>query len=546
MAASRARRRFRELFAVGLAVVLPLLVTYLLLRFLFEGLDDLLHPIIQGILGRRIPGLGFLAAFVIIFLAGALTTNIVGRKLVAMTESLLLRIPLVKNIYAASKQLFDALTLPGKGAFRQVVMLEYPRPGLYALGFITASGAEGFQDLVGEKTVNVFIPTAPNPDVRLLSRRPRKVGHSRSHLCGGGIEIDCVRRADCPRRAATSSRDLRSGPSWTRTEGPLSPGHAPSARSPGRHVPPGDRGGAESCPPGDSSGSSVDSSRPASPCCSRRITGVTPPPSSSCSCSSRWARAASTSSSACLPPHHIDHLPEEVLDQPLLIEGIVASPSDPLAGGRERESRAKAGGFDCSRPADSVAGRPGDRRHGTGASDPAPPRPPSCLRGSHSRAVQASAAARLPQPRRVRLPAVPENHGGERSRDGRATQRPSSGAERAREACSLPGPIAPGADDSRREPTASAGSGLPAGRHHPRRALRHPPPHHRGVPRLRHLPYYCHLRPQREPPRRSAVLPFEGGPGPAAPERLLSMGLITFYAALAGGSPSVVQGGGHG
>ncbi len=163
MAASRVRRRFRELFAVGLAVVLPLLVTYLLLRFLFESLDGFLDPIIQGLLGRRIPGLGFLATVAIIFLIGTLTTNIVGRKLVAMTEGLLLRIPLVKNIYGASKQLFDALTLPGKGAFREVVMLEYPRQGLYALGFITATQAEGFQDLVGEKTVNVFIPTAPNP-----------------------------------------------------------------------------------------------------------------------------------------------------------------------------------------------------------------------------------------------------------------------------------------------------------------------------------------------------------------------------------------------
>jgi uncharacterized membrane protein len=163
MAASGVRRRLRELFVVGLAVVLPLLVTYLLLRFLFEALDGLLDPMIQGILGRRIPGLGFLATVAIIFLIGTLTTNIVGRKLVAMTEGLLLRIPLVKNVYGASKQLFDAITLPGRGAFRQVVMLEYPRSGLYALGFITATQARGFQDLVGEQTVNVFIPTAPNP-----------------------------------------------------------------------------------------------------------------------------------------------------------------------------------------------------------------------------------------------------------------------------------------------------------------------------------------------------------------------------------------------
>ena len=163
MVASGVKRRLRELFLVGLAVVLPLLVTYLLLRFLFETLDRLLDPIIQATLGRRVPGLGVLATLVIILVVGILTTNIVGRKLVAMTEGLLLRIPLVKNVYSASKQLFDAVTLPGKKAFRQVVILEYPRQGVYALGFITATQAKGFQDLVGEPTVNVFIPTAPNP-----------------------------------------------------------------------------------------------------------------------------------------------------------------------------------------------------------------------------------------------------------------------------------------------------------------------------------------------------------------------------------------------
>jgi uncharacterized membrane protein len=163
MAGFGLKRRLRERFLVGLAVVLPLLVTFLLLRFLFEAFDGLLDPLIRATLGRSIPGLGLLATAAIILLIGVLTTNIVGRKLVAMTERLLLRIPLVKNVYSASKQLFDAFTVPGKEAFRQVVILEYPRAGVYALGFITATQARGFQDLVGEQTVNVFIPTAPNP-----------------------------------------------------------------------------------------------------------------------------------------------------------------------------------------------------------------------------------------------------------------------------------------------------------------------------------------------------------------------------------------------
>ena len=80
MATSGVKRRLRELFLVGLAVVLPLIVTYILLRFLFETLDQLLDPIIQGTLGRRGPGLGLLATLAIILLVGVLTTNIVGRK----------------------------------------------------------------------------------------------------------------------------------------------------------------------------------------------------------------------------------------------------------------------------------------------------------------------------------------------------------------------------------------------------------------------------------------------------------------------------------
>jgi uncharacterized membrane protein len=163
MAGFGLKRWLRERFLVGLAVVLPLLVTFLLLRFLFDAFDGLLDPLIRATLGRSIPGLGLLATGAIILLIGVLTTNIIGRRVVAMTEGLLLQIPLVKNVYSASKQLFDAVTVPGKEAFRQVVILEYPRAGVYALGFITATQAAGFQDLVGERTVNVFIPTAPNP-----------------------------------------------------------------------------------------------------------------------------------------------------------------------------------------------------------------------------------------------------------------------------------------------------------------------------------------------------------------------------------------------
>lgn len=163
MASSRLWRRIGETFLAGIAVVLPIWITYLIVvDFLLSGVDGLLAPIFVGIFGVRIYGLGVLTTLLLILMVGALTRNMVGRRLVSLGERILLKIPIVKNVYAASKQFLDAFTVPGKSAFRQVVLVQYPREGVYAIGFVASVAVPGWNG-DGEPTVNVFMPTAPNP-----------------------------------------------------------------------------------------------------------------------------------------------------------------------------------------------------------------------------------------------------------------------------------------------------------------------------------------------------------------------------------------------
>ncbi len=197
MASSRLWRRVGETFLAGIAVVLPIWITYLIVvEFLLSGVDGLLAPVFAAIFGVRIWGLGLLATLLLVLMVGALTRNMVGRRLVGLGERILLKIPIVKNVYAASKQFLDAFTVPGKSAFRQVVLVQYPREGVYAIGFVASAASPGWNG-DGEPTVNVFMPTAPNPTsgyVILVAQRelvplPITVEEGLKLVVSGGIIV---------------------------------------------------------------------------------------------------------------------------------------------------------------------------------------------------------------------------------------------------------------------------------------------------------------------------------------------------------------------
>jgi uncharacterized membrane protein len=150
-------------FLSGVLVVVPLILTYLVLRFLFETVDGILSPLIFKLLGYSIPGLGIIATVLIILLMGIVTRNLVGAKLYGYGDKMLTKTPLIRIIYSAAKQLIEAVSVPNIKTFKEVVMIEYPRQGLYAVGFATAKikfqgGKDGDKKLVG-----VFIPSTPTP-----------------------------------------------------------------------------------------------------------------------------------------------------------------------------------------------------------------------------------------------------------------------------------------------------------------------------------------------------------------------------------------------
>ena len=155
----RLRRKFRADFLAGFLIVVPLGATVLILVWMFSSIDDVLQPIIRSVVGRTIPGVGFGITIALIFVVGVIASNVGGRKLVHYGESLLARVPLVRQLYTGIKQILVSFATPSESGFLRVVLVEFPKKGMRAIGFVTNES----YDKSGEKLLTVFIPTSPNP-----------------------------------------------------------------------------------------------------------------------------------------------------------------------------------------------------------------------------------------------------------------------------------------------------------------------------------------------------------------------------------------------
>ena len=148
----------RGTFLAGLVVVVPILITAFALFWLFRLLDGFFGPLIQQITGREIPGLGILTEIVIIFLVGVVATNVLGSRLLNFFQNLLMRIPVVKNIYPTIRQIVEAFHPSSGSSFKKVVLVEYPRSGIFTFGFLTCEvtmkGASNSQPFY-----SVYLPT---------------------------------------------------------------------------------------------------------------------------------------------------------------------------------------------------------------------------------------------------------------------------------------------------------------------------------------------------------------------------------------------------
>jgi uncharacterized membrane protein len=149
---------FRVRFLSGFFVTVPAIATAWLLWVFWSKIDDFFSPGYERLFGRRVPGLGFLTAIALILLVGTIATNVVGRRLVALAEKLLLRIPVFRSIYPSVKQLLEAFSPEKRSSFKEVVLAEHPRKGEYVFGFLTGEvlveAPEGVREMV-----SVFVPT---------------------------------------------------------------------------------------------------------------------------------------------------------------------------------------------------------------------------------------------------------------------------------------------------------------------------------------------------------------------------------------------------
>ncbi|KUO77615.1 MAG: hypothetical protein APF77_19880 [Clostridia bacterium BRH_c25] len=161
-------KKIRQLFVRGLFSLLPTVTTIYIVYFLFTLLDNFLGTYIEILLGRPLPGIGVFASIVLIFITGFLVSNVLGEKLFHLGERLLQKIPILPKVYFGIKQIIDAFSLQGSQMFSQVVLLEYPRKGTYAVGFVTGECRGEVQTKTAARLINVFIPTTPNPTSGML------------------------------------------------------------------------------------------------------------------------------------------------------------------------------------------------------------------------------------------------------------------------------------------------------------------------------------------------------------------------------------------
>ncbi len=175
------KKKMKRIFLTGVAVLIPVGLTVYILVFIIDMMDSLLRIIPTGLLSEnvilhRIPGLGAMVTVILIFVCGLLTTSYFGKRLVNFGEGIVGRIPFVRSIYQAIKRIADSLLMDRTQSFKKVVIIEYPRRGVYSIGFITGTPNGEIQKCIGAESpcVGVYIPCALTPTTGVYVMVPRE------------------------------------------------------------------------------------------------------------------------------------------------------------------------------------------------------------------------------------------------------------------------------------------------------------------------------------------------------------------------------------
>ncbi|MEM1086480.1 MAG: DUF502 domain-containing protein [Pseudomonadota bacterium] len=159
----------RGRFFAGMVIAAPLAATYYILQFLITFIDDRVKPLLPPLLkpetytNYAIPGFGVVVLVIALTILGAITANLVGRSLLAATDRILSRIPIVRNVYAALRQLTDVLANNQQASFDRCVMVEYPKKGSWCVGFVSSHAKGEIGARLSTDMLGIFVPTTPNP-----------------------------------------------------------------------------------------------------------------------------------------------------------------------------------------------------------------------------------------------------------------------------------------------------------------------------------------------------------------------------------------------
>jgi uncharacterized membrane protein len=167
MSESKRTWSLRRYLVAGVLVWLPILATLWVITFIVSLMDSIVLwlPVAyrpEGLVGFRIPGIGIVVALVVLLTTGLIVSNLIGKRLVQYWDGVIRRIPLVRSIHGGVKSFAESV-FSTSNSFRKVVMIQYPRAGVWSVGFITSDGVTEIHDRTGVPHSCVYIPTAPNP-----------------------------------------------------------------------------------------------------------------------------------------------------------------------------------------------------------------------------------------------------------------------------------------------------------------------------------------------------------------------------------------------
>lgn len=187
--------RMRNYFLAGILVTAPVGITFWIAWNLIEFVDNWVRGLLPFSwrpdihLPFGIPGVGLIMAFVVLTVIGFVTAGFLGRVLTGYSERLLARVPVVRSIYSATKQIFETVLAQSSAAFSQVCLVEYPSRGVWAVGFVTGQTVGEVQSLTDETTINVFVPATPNPTTGFLLFVPQRDVHILNMTVEEGIKL---------------------------------------------------------------------------------------------------------------------------------------------------------------------------------------------------------------------------------------------------------------------------------------------------------------------------------------------------------------------